>query len=68
MDNSKKLQNNNEIRYVQYNKGYKNCKKNEKIDCSSKDLIDAYLHIFKFTIHLNEPILILEDEPKLYLE
>ena len=42
--------------------------KDIKIDCSSKDLIEAYLHIFKLTIHLNEPILILEDEPKLYLE
>ena len=36
--------------------------KDIKIDCSSKDLIDAYLHIFKLTIHLNEPILILEDD------
>ena len=47
--------------YVQYNKGYKNCEK-ENIKTPSQDVLHSYYNIFNETKHLNEPILILEDD------
>ena len=53
------------IVYIVFNKGYKNCKKDENITLPAHDLVDAFLTIFK---HANNPnqnynnILILEDD------
>ena len=51
------------ILYIVFNKGYKNCNKEDYINAPALDLIDAFLKIFK---HANENqyenILILEDD------
>lgn len=53
------------IVYIVFNKGYKNCNKDENIVLPAHDLVDAFLQIFK---HANNPsqnynnILILEDD------
>jgi hypothetical protein len=49
--------------YILYNKGYKNCKKEEYIDKPPLDLIDAFWHIFKDAQQKDyNNILILEDD------
>ena len=49
--------------YILFNKGYKKCKKNKNIDGTAKDLIDAFLYIFKDAKIKNyNNILILEDD------
>ena len=49
--------------YILFNKGYKKCKKNKNIDGPAKDLIDAFLYIFKDAKIKNyNNILILEDD------
>jgi hypothetical protein len=49
--------------YILYNKGYKNCKKQDYIKNTNQDLVDANLMIFKFAKELNfNNILILEDD------
>jgi hypothetical protein len=51
------------IVYIAYNKGYKKCNKNPKIDQPAYDLIDAYLQIFKHAEKEKyQNILILEDD------
>jgi hypothetical protein len=49
--------------FILYNKGYKNCKKEEYIDKPPLDLIDAFWYIFKDAQQKNyNNILILEDD------
>jgi hypothetical protein len=49
--------------YILYNEGYKCGKKEPHIDGPSKDLINAYLHIFQHALDNNyDQILILEDD------
>ena len=51
------------IVYILFNKGYKNCKKSDRITSPALDIIDAYLHIFKHAQTANyNNILILEDD------
>lgn len=51
------------IVYILLNKGYKNCRKNDYINTSSLDLVDAFLTIFKHSKNNNHKnILILEDD------
>jgi len=49
--------------YIVFNKGYKKCKKNLKIELPRYDLVDAFLNIFKHaTKNEYKNILILEDD------
>jgi hypothetical protein len=51
------------IVYIVFNKGYKNCSKDQHIQLPAHDLVDAFLQIFKDAKHKNyEDILILEDD------
>jgi hypothetical protein len=49
--------------YIVFNKGYKKCKKNLKIDLPRYDLIDAFLNVFKHAVkHGYNNIIVLEDD------
>lgn len=49
---------------VQYNKGFRSCKKPGFIDTTSKDLVHAYCAAFQYTVDYNN-VLILEDDAEI---
>lgn len=52
-----------EIVYICFNKGYKNCKKQDFINNAPYDLVDAFINIFKHAKLMNyNNILVLEDD------
>ena len=48
--------------YVQYNKGFKNCKKDKLITDATLDVLDAFKNVCEYNKYKNENIIILEDD------
>lgn len=51
--------------FIQENKGYTGCKKEDWVDSSSKDLVHAYVQACKFVKHIKGYVLILEDDAQI---
>ena len=52
--------------YLQINHGWKRCTKPDHVASTATDLIDAYRHLFTTVEHLDQPILILEDDAVIF--